>query len=209
MEAKRTVYVVDDDPGIRESLAILLETAEYEVRAFGSAEAFLTALKDAEPICAIIDVFLPDMSGLALQQRLADRGIESALIFMTGRADVPMAVQAMRAGALHFIEKPFDAKDLIGVVNDIISQTIELEQRRIKRDETKTALGTLTPREQEVLLLLAEGLQNKVVAARLGISPRTIEHHRSRIMAKMKARTVVDLINAYAGATNLAPRPRR
>jgi two-component system response regulator FixJ len=193
MEAKHTVYVVDDDPGIRKSLAIFLQTAGIEVHAFERAETFLTALKGTEPICAVVDVFLPDMNGLSLQRRLADRGVESALVFMTGRADVPMAVQAMRAGALHFIEKPFDAKNFLDIINDAINCKTELKQRRIKCNETKAALSSLTPREQEVLSFLVEGLQNKAVAARLGVSPRTIEHHRSHIMTKMKAQTFIDL----------------
>lgn len=203
MEAKRTMYVVDDDPRIRESLAILLKTADVDARVFGTAEAFLTALKDTEPICALVDVFLPGMNGLALQQRLVDRGIEAALIFITGQADVPMAIQAMRAGALHFIEKPFDAENLLDVISDAVGHKTELKRRRAKRDESQLVLSTLTPREREVLLLLGEGHQNKVIAARLGISIRTAEHHRSHIMTKMKARTLLHLVGMSVGITNL------
>jgi two-component system response regulator FixJ len=209
MKVKRTVCVVDDDPGIRESLAILLKIADVDVRVFETAEAFLAALKDNEPICALVDIFLPGMNGLSLQQRLADRGIEAALIFLTGQADVPMAVQAMRAGALHFIEKPFDAEDLLVVINDAIGHKIELNQQRAKRDERRLALSALTPREREVLSLLVEGHQNKVVAAHLGISIRTVEHHRSHLMAKMKARTLLHLVRMSAGITNPPPRPHR
>ena len=203
MEAKRTVCVVDDDPAMRESLAILLNTADIDARVFGTAEAFLAALKDKEPVCALVDVFLPGMNGLSLQQRLADRGIEAALIFMTGQADVPMAVQAMRAGALHFIEKPFDAENLLDVINDAIGHKTELKQQHAKRDEAQLALSTLTPREREVLSLLVEGHQNKVIAAHLGISIRTTEHHRSHIMTKMKARTLLHLVGLSAGITDL------
>lgn len=203
MEPKRTVCVVDDDPGMRESLLILLKTADIEARVFGTAEGFLAAIKDEKPICALVDVFLPGMSGLALQERLAERGIEAALIFMTGQADVPMAVQAMRAGALHFIVKPFDAVDLLDVVNDAVRHKTELKQEHAVRAEAEETLKSLTPRERDVLSLLVEGYQNKVVAARLGISTRTAEHHRAHIMAKMNARTLVHLVKISAGITTL------
>ena len=198
MATERTVYVVDDDPAIQESLAILLKTAGIDGRVFETAEEFLAVLKDNEPICALIDVFLPGMNGLSLQQRLADRGIEAALIFMTGQADVPMAVEAMRAGAMHFIEKPFDPEDLLEAVSDAVHHQSELKVLHAKRAETERVLNSLTPREQEVLSLLMDGHPNKVVAARLGISTRTAEHHRSNIMTKMKARTIPQLARMSA-----------
>ena len=203
MATERSVYVIDDDPAMRESLAILLEMAGLDARVFETAEALLAALKDNEPICALVDVFLPGMNGLSLQQRLADRGIEAALIFMTGQADVPMAVDAMRGGALHFIEKPFDPEDLLEAINDAVSHQKELKQQHAKRNEAERALNTLTPREREVLALLVEGHQNKVVAARLGISTRTAEHHRASVMAKMEARTLPQLVRMSAGISEL------
>jgi RNA polymerase sigma factor (sigma-70 family) len=203
MATERTVYVVDDDPAIRESLAILLKTAGIEGRVFETAEEFLAALKDNEPICALVDVFLPGIDGLSLQRRLADRGIEAALILMTGQADVTMAVQAMRAGAMHFVEKPFDPNDLLGAINDAVQHQSELEELHAKRAETERVLNSLTPREREVFSLLMEGHPNKVVAALLGISTRTAEHHRSNIMAKMKVRTLPQLARMSAGFMNL------
>ena len=203
MATERSVYVIDDDPAMRESLAILLEMAGLDARVFETAEALLAALKDNEPICALVDVFLPGMNGLSLQQRLADTGIEAALIFMTGQADVPMAVDAMRGGALHFIEKPFDPEDLLEAINDAVSHQKELKQQHAKRNEAERALNTLTPREREVLALLVEGHQNKVVAARLGISTRTAEHHRASVMAKMEARTLPQLVRMSAGISEL------
>ena len=203
MATEHIVYVVDDDPTIRESLVILLKTAGIDGRVFETAEAFLATLKNDEPICALVDVFLPGMNGLSLQRRLADRGIEVALIFMTGHADVHIAVQAMRAGATHFIEKPFDPDELLEAINDAVHHQSELKELHAKRTETERVLNSLTPREQEVFSLLMEGHPNKVVAARLGISTRTAEHHRSNIMAKMKARTLPQLARMSAGFMDL------
>lgn len=202
MATERSVYVIDDDPAMRESLAILLELAGVDTRVFGTAESLLAALKDNEPICALVDVFLPGMNGLSFQQRLADRGIEAALIFMTGQADVPMAVDAMRGGALHFIEKPFDPEELLEAINDAFIRQNELKEQHAKRHEAERVLNTLTPREREVLALLVEGHQNKVVAARLGISTRTVEHHRASVMAKMEARTLPQLVRISAGISD-------
>lgn len=203
MATERTVYIVDDDPAIRESLAILLKISGVNGRVFETAEEFLAALKDDKPICALVDVFLPGMNGLSLQQRLADRQIEAALIFMTGQADVTMAVKAMRAGAMHFIEKPFDPDELLEAINDAVHHQSELEELHAKRAATERVLKTLTPRELEVFSLLMEGHPNKMVAARLGISTRTAEHHRSNIMAKMKARTIPQLARMSAGFMDL------
>ncbi len=128
MAPDRPVYVIDDDGAVRESLSCLLKTAGMQRRVFATGEEFLTELKGEEPICALVDVFLPGMDGLTLQQRLADRGIEAGLIFMTGQADVPMAVEAMRAGALHFIEKPFDPENILEAVSDAMIRLNELMQ---------------------------------------------------------------------------------
>lgn len=193
MVPDRPVYVVDDDYAVRESLSALLKTAGMERRSFATGEEFLAALKGEEPICALVDVFLPGIDGITLQQRLADRGIEAVLIFMTGQANVPMAVQAMRAGAFHFIEKPLDPENILEVVSDAIIRLNKMRERRARRDEVEASLRRLTRREQEVLALLVEGHPNKVVGALLGISTRTAEHHRSHIMSKMHARTLAHL----------------
>jgi len=137
MKHEPTVYVIDDDPAIRDSLSVLLRTAGFGGRFFAAAEAFLTSLKDKRPICALVDVCLPGMSGLELQQQLADRGLDAALVVMTGQANVPIAVQAMRAGALHFIEKPFDPEVLLEAVNEALSRQSELTEQRAKREETE------------------------------------------------------------------------
>jgi two-component system response regulator FixJ len=208
MKHEPTVYVVDDDPAIRDALSVLLRTAGFGGRFFATAEAFLTSLKDKRPICALVDVCLPGMSGLELQQQLADRGIDAVLIVMTGQANVPIAVQAMRAGALHFIEKPFDPEILLEAVNEALGRQSELTAQRAKRDEAETCLQRLTPREREVFALLAEGHLNKVIAGRLGISTRTAEHHRSHIMAKLRARSLSDLVRMSLGDSE-SPAPAR
>ncbi|MBK9079588.1 MAG: response regulator [Hyphomicrobium sp.] len=199
MQPEHTIYVVDDDPALRSSLSILLQTAGFGRRVFASAEAFLASLDGNQSVCALVDVFLPGMTGLALQQQLVDRDVEAALIFMSGQADVPMAVQAMRAGASDFIQKPFDPEKLLEVVDDALTHQCELKELRSRSDETLKNLQSLTLREREVLTLLVEGNLNKMIAARLGISIRTVEHHRSHIMAKMNARTLSHLVRMSFG----------
>ena len=194
MRLEPTVYVIDDDPAIRDSLSILLRTAGVSGQLFATAEAFLSSLKDERPICALVDVCLPGLSGLELQQQLARRAIEAVIVMMTGQADVPIAVQAMRGGALHFIEKPLDPELLLETLEEALTRQSELIQQRIKHVEAASCLEQLTPRERQVLALLVEGQPNKAVAARLRISTRTAEHHRSHIMAKMKAQTLAHLV---------------
>jgi two-component system response regulator FixJ len=199
-----TVYVVDDDAAIRDSLSVLLETCGLRWRTFASAEDFLGALKDTTPVCAVVDVCLPGMNGLELQRQLASRRIEAALVVMTGQASVPMAVEAMRAGALHFIEKPLDPETLLEVFDEALARRDAIAEQSAKRHQTKARLERLTPREREVLALLVDGHMNKVIAGRLGISTRTAEHHRAHIMAKMGAPTLSHLIRLTHGFPNLS-----
>ena len=189
------VFVVDDDMGIRDSLRILLETSGLKVRCFNSAEAFLsdTALKRG---CLIVDVRMPGMSGLELQEEIVRRQIPLAVIVMTGHADIPLAVRAMKAGAVDFLEKPFDSALLM----DSVRRALELGSKtRSKKEETRTAkklLTHLSPRERTVLEKLVQGQPNKIVAHELGISPRTVEIHRAHIMIKMDASSLADLVRA-------------
>lgn len=189
-----TVYIVDDDAAIRDALSLLFETCGLRWRAFASAEEFLASMKDKTPLCAVVDVCLPGMSGLELQQQLATKEIQSALVLMTGQGSVPMAVGAMRAGALHFIEKPIDPKKLLEVLDEALARRAELAVQQEGRHRALTRLERLTPREHEVLALLVEGHLNKVIAGRLGISTRTAEHHRAHIMAKMQTQRLSNLI---------------
>ena len=194
-----TVYVVDDDAAIRDSLSVLLETCGLHWRTFASAEDFLAELTDTTPVCAVVDVCLPGMSGLELQQQLARKQIQSALVVMTGQGNVPMAVDAMRAGAVHFIEKPIDPKTLLEVLDEALDRREEIAEQRADREEALARLERLTPREREVLTLLVEGHLNKVIAGRLGISTRTAEHHRAHIMSKMEAPTLSHLVRLTHG----------
>lgn len=194
MKHDATVYVVDDDAAIRDSLSVLLGTCGLHWRTFASAEDFLAELTDTTPVCAVVDVCLPGMSGLELQQQLVRENIQSALVVMTGQGSVPMAVDAMRAGAVHFIEKPIDPKTLLEVLDEALDRREAIAEQRHDRDQTLARLERLTPREHEVLTLLVEGHLNKVIAGRLGISTRTAEHHRAHIMAKMQAPTLSHLV---------------
>ncbi len=202
MKHDATVYVVDDDAAIRDSLSVLLETCGLHWRTFASAEDFLAELTDTTPVCAVVDVCLPGMSGLELQQQLARKQIQSALVVMTGQGSVPMAVDAMRAGAVHFIEKPIDPKTLLEVLDEALDRREHIAEQRADREEALARLERLTPREREVLTLLVEGHLNKVIAGRLGISTRTAEHHRAHIMAKMQAPTLSHLVRLTHGILN-------
>src|SRR5271169_2727901 len=191
MPADRLIYVVDDDEAVRDSLSQLLEARGYTVRSFAAAAEFLTAAPTLRPGCLIADIRMPGMDGLELQQRLIERALRFPLIVITGHGDVPLAVRAMKAGAVDFIEKPFAAETILN------SAAAALKRLARPRDQDPVAaerLGMLTPREREVLLGLLAGLPNKSIAYDLAISPRTVEVHRARIMDKMGARSLSELI---------------
>jgi two-component system response regulator FixJ len=199
MTHEQHVFVVDDDPDVRDSIRLLLEAAGLEVRGYDSAKAFL---KDEAPKhgCLMADIRMPDMSGLELQEEIVRRDIGLPVIIITGHGDVPLAVRAMKAGAIDFIEKPFDDKRVLSS----IARAMEIGSRTHSRSaEVKVArklLGELTPREREVLDKLVKGRSNKVAAYELGISPRTIEIHRARIMEKLKAVNLSDLVRTVISA---------
>jgi FixJ family two-component response regulator len=187
------VYVIDDDARIREALTLLLAKSGISSQPFESAEDFLAALPANQPICGLVDVCLPKMSGLDLLKELRERNIDSALIMISGHGNVPMAVEAMRQGAVHFIEKPFDPETLLDLVEEARLRFVQREDERAKARLARELHETLTSREREVMALLIEGLPNKLVADRLNISTRTAEHHRAAVMRKMKARTISHL----------------
>jgi two-component system response regulator FixJ len=193
------VDVVDDDAAIRDAVSVLLHARGLVARTHASAEDFLASLSCASPICAVVDVCLPGMNGLELQREMLTRKIDAALVVMTGQASVPMAVQAMRHGAVHFIEKPLDPAALLSVLDEALARRQALVDRAARRSEVQARLERLTPREQQVLALLVEGHMNKVIAGRLGISTRTAEHHRAHIMAKLEAPTLSHLIRCAQG----------
>jgi FixJ family two-component response regulator len=193
------VYVVDDDEAVRDSLQFLLEPA-YQVATFDSAEAFLARYDPQAIACLILDVRMPGMSGLQLQEELLARGSHLPVVFVTGHGDVPMAVATMKKGAVDFIEKPFEQQALEALVERMLARARD-DAARIERQRMNSAmLGRLTPREQQVLERIVAGRLNKQIAADLGISIKTVEAHRANIMGKLNAGTVADLMRVALGS---------
>jgi two-component system response regulator FixJ len=193
------VFVVDDDADIRDSMRLLLEVAGFKVRSYTSARQFLDD-EASRHGCLVADIRMPDMSGLELQEEVARRHLDLPVIIMTGHGDVPLAVRAMKAGAVDFLEKPFDDEKMLSSVR----RALEIGSRaRSRNAEAITAihlLASLTPRERGVLDKLVQGRSNKVVAFELGISPRTVEIHRAHIMGKMEASSLSDLVRMVLAA---------
>ncbi len=202
---KGTVYVVDDDEAVRDSLQWLLEGKDYRVRCFDSAESFLSRYDPREVACLIIDIRMGGMTGLELQDRLIERHSPLPIVFITGHGDVPMAVDTMKKGALDFIQKPFKEDDLLGLVDRMQDKAREAfagHQQAASRD---ALLGKLTSREAQVLERIVAGRLNKQIADDLGISIKTVEAHRANIMEKLNANTVADLLKIALGQST--PRP--
>jgi two-component system, LuxR family, response regulator FixJ len=185
-----TIFILDDDAAVRDSLGMLIESAGYRVETFASAREFLARTPFPPQACLLLDVHMPEMSGLQLQDELARRGLNLPVIVMTGQADVPVAVRAMKAGALDFIEKPFsDALILESIRNALTSPAKPAADPVIAK-----RMAELTPREHDVMLQMIAGNPNKVTAYHLSISPRTVEIHRARVMEKMAARSLSELV---------------
>jgi two-component system response regulator FixJ len=188
------VHIIDDDEDIRRALAFLLGTAGLAVRVHESALKFLENLDTLQPGCIVSDVRMPGMDGLELQQRLKTMGVEMPIIIMTGHADVPLAVQAMKAGAVDFIEKPFDDETLLSAIRIALDVYDKNGQSSIEIAQIQARLDTLSAREKEVLEGLLAGHANKTIAYDLELSPRTVEVHRANVMSKMKARSLSELV---------------
>jgi two-component system response regulator FixJ len=194
------IHVVEDDPAMRDALVLLLTSAGLQARGYASAEEFLAeGGQQADPVCLLVDIRLPGMNGLALHKHLVAQGTEAAAIMITGHGDIPMAVAALKAGALDFVTKPFEPAVLLESVREALQYAEEKRRQRAHSEDVKSRLKALTSREMAVLELLTEGDPNKVIASKLGISIRTIEHHRARIMDKMGVRTVSRLIKVALG----------
>lgn len=188
------VHVVDDDAGLRRSLRFLLDSVGWNVRLYASAEEFLDlAAPPTQPSCLLLDIRMPAMSGLELQQVLRERGVHLPILFMTGHADVSMAVQAMKSGASDFIEKPFKDQMLLDAVATAIRRSAEVLEDTQRRNAALGALATLSPREKEAARLIARGQPNKLIAASLGISEKTVHIHRQHIMEKVAISSAAEL----------------
>ncbi|CAK0773051.1 Transcriptional regulatory protein FixJ [Gammaproteobacteria bacterium] len=194
MSQQPTVFVVDDDPAVRDSLRLLLESVGLVAETFSSAHQFLDATEPEQSGCVLLDIRMPGMSGLELQRRLVARGITLPVIIITGHGDVTTAVQAMKTGAVDFLEKPFNDQVLLDRIHDAINRDTQARRARAEQDEVGRHLATLSPREVEVLDLIIAGKANKVIALDLGISEKTVEAHRARTMDKMQVRSTADLV---------------
>jgi FixJ family two-component response regulator len=192
-ETVGTVHVVDDDPAVRQSLSWLLESAGLEVRTYGSADAFVAEQPVQRPACVLLDVRLPGLGGLELLQRLGQSGRALPTIIITGHADVPMAVRAMKIGAMDFVEKPFRDDLLLQRVHAALEADQHDDHKQRAIAEARRRAAELSRRERQVMNLVVKGLANKQAAVALGISPKTVEVHRGRVMHKMQARSVAEL----------------
>lgn len=192
-----TIYVVDDDDGMRRALTLLLSTVGFRTAAYARPSEFLANLKPDEPGCLVLDIRMPEMSGLEVQQQLNRTGCMLPVIFITGHGDIPMAVQAMKAGAFEFIQKPFRDQDLLDQINHALRSDAENRRNVARRAEVLRRMQSLTPREREVMNLVVDGGANKVIAIDLGLSERTVEIHRAKVMEKMGARSVAHLVKLH------------
>src|SRR6202451_324174 len=188
------VFVVDDDASVRDAVKRLIASVGLRVETFGSTREFLSARRPEAPACLVLDVRLPDVSGLELQRDLAAANVHIPIIFITGHADVPMTVRAMKAGAVEFLTKPFRGQELLDAIQEAIAKDRMAWNERAQMADLRARYNTLTPREKEVLILVASGLLNKQIGAELGTSELTIKTHRGRVMQKMGADSLADLV---------------
>jgi FixJ family two-component response regulator len=199
------VFVVDDDAAVRDSLRMLLKSVGLPCEAFASGQDFLEGNRDDRPGCVVLDIRMPVMSGLELQARLNERHSIMPIIFITGHGDVPMAVEAMQAGAVDFIQKPFRDQDLLDRINQALDKDAGSRRLLAERNVIRKHLDSLTPREREVLDLVVAGKANKVIAGDLNLSQRTVEIHRARVMEKMGAHSLAHLVRMVIAVDSAEP----
>jgi FixJ family two-component response regulator len=203
-QQKPIVFVVDDDISVRESLELLIKFAGWQPEMFASAGEFLARPRTSRPSCLVLDVSLPDLNGLELQKLIASERTDMPIIFITGHGDVPMTVRAMKAGAVEFLTKPFDDELLLSAIRHAIKRSASVLNDRAEITALRSSYESLTPREQEVLRLVVAGMLNKQIGLKLGISEITVKAHRGKMMQKMKAESLADLVKT-AVRLGLAP----
>jgi len=194
MQSQPIVHIVDDDSAIRDSLSILMKSVGFDSMTYASAEVFLDKVEFERPGCLVVDVRMQGMSGLELQQLLNEKGIKLPVIIITGHGDIPMAVQAMREGAAEFLEKPYDNEVLIARIRQCLVDVTKKKDKESRIAAAKAQLAQLTPRELEVMKMLVAGKHNKVIANELNISIRTAEAHRAKVMKKLQADSLSDIV---------------
>lgn len=206
MTPKRTIHLVDDEESIRKSAGFMLKSSGFAVQTYASGIAFLKAVKTAEPGCILLDVRMPDMDGLEVQDVLADRGVTMPVIVLTGHGDVGIAVRVMKAGAVDFLEKPFEKAALLASIGAAFSRLDNSDARALREAEAKVRVAVLTPREREVLIGLVNGFPNKTIAYDLEISARTVEVHRANLMTKLEVHSLSDALRiAFAAGLGDSP----
>jgi FixJ family two-component response regulator len=205
-EALPTVYIVDDDRGLRQAIHDLVESVGLRAESFASGEDFLRAKRMNRPSCLVLDVRLPQMSGLDFQQRLTETGIQIPIIFITAHGDIPMSVRALKSGALEFLTKPFRDQDLLDAVHQALERDRVAREQQSEIRNLQERVRTLTAREQEVMNLVVSGMLNKQIASEIGTSEATVKVHRGNVMRKMKTGSVVDLVRM---ADKLKHSPRK
>lgn len=193
-QEKPLVHLVDDEDSIRRSAGFMLKTSGYRVRPFASGTELLRQVRTLEPGCILLDIRMPGMDGLEVQQALREQGVALPVIIMTGHGDISVAVAAMKAGAVDFIEKPFEKETLLTALDQGFARLRSAERNREKAEQAELRIASLTPREREVLAGLAQGLANKSIAYDLGLSPRTVEIHRANLMQKLAVHSLSEAL---------------
>lgn len=203
-QSNAVIAIVDDDPSVREGLSSLIRSAGLQVETFASAQEFLTRPGAEAPSCLVLDLQMPGLSGLDLQKRMADVGLQIPIVFLTGHGNIPASVQAMKAGAVEFLTKPFDDEELLRAIQEALERDRRTRQQHADVRELQNRYQSLTAREQEVMRQVVSGLLNKQVAAELNITEYTVKIHRGRVMRKMHAESLADLVRM---AENLGIHP--
>ncbi len=207
LQRQFTFHVVDDDESMRSSLSRLFRATGHTVRTFESAQAYLAEASPEEPGCVVLDIRMPGMDGLTLQERMSNRGFNAPIVFVSAHGDIPASVRAMKRGAIDFLEKPFEEEDLLGAVDRAIVLDTELRERRSSSAKFRRGLEHLTSREYEVMTHVIAGRPNKMIAQELDVSEKTIKVHRGRVMKKMEARSLAELVRMAERAGVLAAKP--